>query len=144
MTHISQGLAFGAMQFGTTADMRAAEAMVGACLDAGELFCRGRGAAHVVGRPAALQRGDVAGQVFSGGADDVHERKEVRSRRSLRMLDAGGQAPPPSQAARSAICWSLASVTGSPWWSCRTSRRPSRKVSGPEKVTRCVTLTASP
>ena len=35
MTHISQGLAFGAMQFGTTADMRAAEAMVGACLDAG-------------------------------------------------------------------------------------------------------------
>ncbi|WP_137109524.1 aldo/keto reductase [Rhodobacter sp. SY28-1] len=35
MTQISQGLAFGAMQFGTTADDRAAAAMVEACLEAG-------------------------------------------------------------------------------------------------------------
>lgn len=35
MTQISQGLAFGAMQFGTTADMTAARAMVEACLAAG-------------------------------------------------------------------------------------------------------------
>ena len=35
MTDISKGLAFGAMQFGTTADMRAAAAMVEACLEAG-------------------------------------------------------------------------------------------------------------
>lgn len=35
MTESTQGLAFGAMQFGTTADMRAAAAMVEACLDAG-------------------------------------------------------------------------------------------------------------
>lgn len=35
MTDIPQGLAFGAMQFGTTADTRAAAAMVGACLAAG-------------------------------------------------------------------------------------------------------------
>jgi aryl-alcohol dehydrogenase-like predicted oxidoreductase len=35
MTQISQGLAFGAMQFGTTADKRAAAAMVEACLAAG-------------------------------------------------------------------------------------------------------------
>lgn len=35
MMHISQGLAFGAMQFGTTAQERAAAAMVEACLAAG-------------------------------------------------------------------------------------------------------------
>lgn len=35
MTDISKGLAFGAMQFGTTADMRAAAAMVEVCLAAG-------------------------------------------------------------------------------------------------------------
>lgn len=35
MADISQGLAFGAMQFGTTADARAAAAMVEACLTAG-------------------------------------------------------------------------------------------------------------
>lgn len=35
MNGISQGLAFGAMQFGTTADARAAAAMVEACLTAG-------------------------------------------------------------------------------------------------------------
>jgi 1-deoxyxylulose-5-phosphate synthase len=35
MADISQGLAFGAMQFGTTADTRAAAAMVEACLEAG-------------------------------------------------------------------------------------------------------------
>ena len=35
MTDIPQGLAFGAMQFGTTADARAAAAMVEACLAAG-------------------------------------------------------------------------------------------------------------
>lgn len=35
MTDISKGLAFGAMQFGTTADMGAAAAMVEACLEAG-------------------------------------------------------------------------------------------------------------
>ncbi|MDZ4089283.1 MAG: aldo/keto reductase [Tabrizicola sp.] len=35
MTDISQGLAFGAMQFGTTADARAAATMVEACLAAG-------------------------------------------------------------------------------------------------------------
>jgi 1-deoxyxylulose-5-phosphate synthase len=35
MSETSQGLAFGAMQFGTTADMRAAAAMVEACLAAG-------------------------------------------------------------------------------------------------------------
>ena len=35
MNGMSRGLAFGAMQFGTTADARAAAAMVAACLDAG-------------------------------------------------------------------------------------------------------------
>lgn len=60
MTSTSQGLAFGAMQFGTTADDRAAAAMVEACLDAG---VRDFDTAHGYGGGASEQ---MLGQLLRG------------------------------------------------------------------------------
>jgi hypothetical protein len=41
-------------------------------MNAGELFACGLDTALVVGRPPALQRGDVTRKVFGTGTDELH------------------------------------------------------------------------
>lgn len=85
VTQSSQGLAFGAMQFGTTADDRAAAAMVEACLAAG---VRDFDTAHVYGGGASermlgrLLRGVAGVRVatkagYTGGAGRANLRAQL-------------------------------------------------------------------
>src|SRR5205809_4324610 len=53
-------------------------------MNAGELFACGLDTTLVVGRPPALERGDVARKVFGTGTDDLHEEAPNEAKLSHR------------------------------------------------------------